>query len=95
MSADHFRVLRAAIRRLDTPELRQRYRVGDFPRSDAVKDLDKRYRWDLFWAARGSFRGTPAYNVAAELSDAHIDTALRRIVGPLNTERDDDGPQDV
>lgn len=67
--------MRAAIAPLDTPERRARYVARDFPRADMVRDIDARYRWDLFYAARVFPEG---------LTDArHIDTALRRIVAPL------------
>jgi hypothetical protein len=69
-----------AIAPLDTPELRQRYRDGDFPRADATRDLDMRYRWDLFWKA-GGYRLLPSEN---GLDSSHIDTALRRVVAGLD-----------
>lgn len=69
-----------AIAPLDEPEVRTRYANGDFARSELTKDVDKRYRWDLFW-------GSLVYQDNAEefsgYSDAHIDTALRSIVAPL------------
>lgn len=67
-----------AIAPLDTQERRQRYLDGDFPRAFAVSDLDKRYRWDLFWMVR------PHLAVSLHgLKDNHIDTVLRKIVAPL------------
>lgn len=78
---DHLDTLRAAIAPLDTPELRDRYARGDFPRADAVRDLDRRYRWDLFWTAGGAQLARSFY--AEDYSDTHIDTALRAIVPPL------------
>ena len=74
--------MRDAIAPLDTPQTRERYRAGDFPRADAVRDLDKRYRWDLFSAA-GGYRTLPDDD---DIIDAHIYTALRRIVPSLNGE---------
>lgn len=78
VSKDHLEKLSAAITPLDTDERRAAYRAGRFPRADRVNNLDKRYRWDLFWAS----------DAISELSDgryadAHIDTALRRIVPAL------------
>lgn len=77
-SADSFRAVESVVAPLDTEERRERYRAGDFPRADAVQDLDRRYRWDLFWAAE-------AWRLVADAgySDAHTDTALRRMVAPL------------
>lgn len=72
--------LSKAIAEFDTPEVRAKYLRGDFPRANKTKDLHKRFRWDLFWAAfdRGfAFTDSPA------LHDAHIDTALRKVVPPF------------
>lgn len=78
---EHLEVVRAAIAPLDTEATRARYRKGDFPGAGAVKDLDKRYRWDLFWAAGLSqFTVDTLYRYIA---DPHIDSALRSIVKPL------------
>lgn len=52
------------------------YETGNFPRSDKVKDLQKRFCWDLFYYARlerfshDRFKG---------LNDEHLFTALRKI----------------
>lgn len=70
--------LRVALAPFDTAERRDAYRRGIFPRADRVRDLDKRYRWDLLYHA-GGYRILPP---SAEL-DTHIDTALRRVVPPL------------
>jgi len=71
-----------AIAPLDTEERRDRYRGGDYTRVNEFVDLDKRYRWDLFWEVATEFEwrddGTEGYR------DSHIDTALRSIVPPLN-----------
>jgi len=74
--------MRDAIAPLDTPQMRERYRAGDFPRADRVRDLDKRYRWDIYYAA-GGYRLLPEDD---SLTDAHIDTALRRVVPSLTGE---------
>jgi hypothetical protein len=91
LGADIVQALAERIAPLDTNETRQAYREGRFPRADKVKDLDMRYRWDLFYAARGSDIVSPNSGsiVSSNASDlvgvtsAHIDTALRRIVAPL------------
>lgn len=69
--------LRESIATIDTPAMRAKYIEGRFPRASECKDLDKRYRWDLFWSASGMLR------LNNEYSDAHIDTALRQIVPSL------------
>jgi len=74
--------MRDAIAPLDTPQMRERYRAGDFPRANATRDLDMRYRWDLFWKA-GGYRLLPSKN---GLDSSHIDTGLRRVVPSLTGE---------
>lgn len=69
--------VRAAIVPIDTAETRAAYREGRFPRAETCKDRDRRYRWDLYWASGARFTDDGG------LLDAHIDTALRSIVGPL------------
>ena len=72
--------VRAAIAPLDTQEMRDAYRNGQFPRADKVKDLDKRYRWDLV-NATGYRTVCDLYD--AGMNDTHIDTILRTVVAPL------------
>ena len=86
LSAQIVESLRARIAPLDTPDTRQAYREGRFPRADRVRDLDMRYRWDLYYAARGSEIVAPdagRITDSSGVTSAHIDTALRRIVAPL------------
>ena len=66
---------------LDNQSRRVRYLDGDFYRSDKVKDLDKRYRWDLFWGANA---GTWVTTLDYDVNDTHIDTALKSIVPALS-----------
>ncbi len=74
MSAQDFASISGALKPLDTTETRDRYRSLDFPRAELVKDLDKRYRWDLFWSAGGMEL------ICGMYANAHIDAALRRII---------------
>ena len=69
-----------AIAPLDTQETRDDYRRGDFPRAAKFKNLDKRYRWDLFWATSHNLYG---YCRDENLNDTHIDTVLKHCVSPL------------
>lgn len=71
VSKDDIATLRTAIEKIDTLELRDKYARGDYPRSELTKDLNKRYRWDLYWACGVNLDG---------YLDAHIDTALRSVV---------------
>lgn len=74
--------MRERIAPLDTAERRQAYREGRFPRAEAAQDLDRRYRWDLFHAAR-MYDLFDRWGNGEQLTDAHIDTGLRRIVPAL------------
>ncbi len=76
--------MREAIVQLDIPANREAYATGNYPRSEATKDVDKRYRWDLYWAAQ--HKNLIPWTLLDEIdgvNDAHIDTALRSIVAPL------------
>lgn len=81
MSSEALDELRAAVTPLDTAELRATYIARDFPRAELVKDLNKRYRWDLLSMALGRRFAVAQYD--AGLSDVHLDTALRNVVAPL------------
>lgn len=92
ITVDELAALNEAIKPFDTDERRARYIAGDFPRADTVKDLDKRYRWDLLnqvdnrlIALAGGVSFTSRF-YAKGYNDSHIDTALRNIVKPLDKE---------
>ena len=74
-----------AVQSLDTTERRQQYLNKDFPRADAVRDLNMRYRWDLFWLAKKTLWQRDERLFAEGITDAHIDTVLRRAVAPLQS----------
>lgn len=78
VTAEHRELLRSRITPLDTPEVREAYREGRYPRAELTQDVNKRYRWDLLWASK-------AYSEIwdAGYNDAHIDTALRSLVSAL------------
>jgi len=78
VTKEHVAAIRDLIEPLDTEETRQRYRDGDFPRAELTRDLNRRYRWDLMWAARANL-----VLHDADYNDSHIDTALRSVVPPL------------
>ena len=80
-NATDFDALDDAVSPLDTCSMRDRYVKGDFPRADAVQDLDKRYRWDLLWMAADADRAV--YDILEGYNTDHIDTVLRALVSPL------------
>ena len=80
---DHLAYIREQIAGVlhHAPDLPERYRAGDFARADKVRDLNTRYRWDLFFmAGLTSWACREVYNYA---DDRHIDTALRAIVADI------------
>lgn len=77
--------LKALVTPFDTPEIRAKYVAGDFPRADKVKDLNKRFRWDLLWMADGVRRREWIGRVYQYANDEHIDTALRSLIPTLRT----------
>jgi hypothetical protein len=83
VTPEHLEQIRAAIESTgyDNEEIRDRYRRREIPRGDAVQDIDKRFRWDLYWGAARLAGGLP--DSTNGYNDAHIDTALRSIVSPL------------
>lgn len=48
-----------------------------------VRDLDKRFRWDLFWQLPDSFTRDWINEVYEYANDNHVDTLLRQIVRDL------------
>lgn len=69
---------------IDMERERARYEARDIPRADCVKDIDTRFRWDLYWAANRSVDNALSDATTREqLTNAHINTALRQLVPPL------------
>ena len=64
---------------IDTPVLRDRFRTEHAAgRIPVVKDIEVFYRWFVYHrACDDGFRFEKSY------ADAHIDTALRRVIDPL------------
>jgi len=81
MIRDHFDTLKAEIDDILATHTKaiDQYESGNFKNAAACKDLDKRFRWDLFWHT-ASGRDYKRFDY---LNDSHIDTALRRIVPAL------------
>ena len=83
MKQEHYNILKSSIEDVLKnmgPALLQEYETGKFPRADKVKDLNVRFRWDLFhfiWSKME--RSGKKLNLYDYLNDTHIDTALRRI----------------
>lgn len=85
MSKELFEEIKIQMDLIETEELRQKYREGNFPRADKVKDLNMRYRWDNFNFINqlSNFELSKKAYREENLNDNHVDTALRKIVKPL------------
>jgi hypothetical protein len=81
VSKDRLDRWRVAVASLDTPYLREQYQARKIARAHTVKDINVRYAHDLFWAAVNY--GYITYEELAGYNDAHIATALRNIVPPV------------
>lgn len=71
------------------PGAAEQYERGDFPRADAVKDLQARFAWDVYAAAmRCACAIDPDLqdDMYRYLNDAHIATVLKHLV-PTVTRR--------
>lgn len=85
VTLEHLARLREVIAPLDTAEHRRRYANLEIARAESVKDIDMRYRWDLYWFAVRQGASLP--DSTNGYNNSHIDTALRSIV-PALTEKD-------
>jgi hypothetical protein len=78
IKTEHRELIASAVKPLDTPMARQMYTSRSFPRANKVKDLNKRYRWDLLYASKVNVSAIYEY-----ANDDHIDTVLRNLIKPL------------
>lgn len=80
MKPHKFYELETAINRIlkENPGVTYQYSVGAFPRSESVKDLQKRFCFDLLYAANtmGYLRLDSVYD---GLNDSHMYTALKQV----------------
>lgn len=81
--ADFKTKLATLVAQYDNEANRTRYRNRDIPRADAVKDINKRYRWDIWYVV--TRRNREFFDAVQEVnpSDSHIDTLLRSVIPTL------------
>jgi hypothetical protein len=76
-----FKGMYAAIDRTDGFETVQdiidMYERRDIPRAESVRDINKRFRWDMF--RLGGLTSWTCDTLYPYLNDDHIDTALRHV----------------
>jgi len=82
MTPADFERLSAALALVWTPEREAAHRAAV---SGACRDIEKRLRWDFFWAIPRETRQAMMDNFYTYLDDTHIDTALRRAMGNLRS----------
>lgn len=77
---EHFEYMKAKIDKVlaKYPDLPAQYERGDFPRSDKVKDLQKRFCFDVFHGA--GLTSWACENIYPYANDNHVYTALKAIL---------------
>ena len=72
------------VQALNSERNRALYRAREIPRADAVKDIDRRFRWDILWSIPREIRHT-FFDEAKALgaTDNHIDSLLKSLVADL------------
>jgi len=80
-TAQQVEAVRNAVAPFDTPEQRAKYAARQIPRANTVRDISKRYRWDLYYLAIDG--GAMSYDTLRNLNDSHVDTVLRAVVPAL------------
>lgn len=85
LKEEHFKVIETQVNAVLAahPELVERYQRGDFPRAEKVRNLNKRFRWDLLHTIPGMGRWICDV-IYPYAHNGHIDTALRRIVPQID-----------
>lgn len=80
MKPDHYNHMKSAIASIDTAKVASHKEA--LTHDARVKDLEKRFRWDLCHAAIPS--SWICDNLYSYLDDSHVDTALRSIIRELD-----------
>lgn len=78
-SREFFEEVKSEIEKLPIQDLVNDYENGEFVRSDKVKDLNIRFRWDLFWMIAPKLSETAQIEMGY-LHDDHLDTVLKKLV---------------
>jgi len=80
---EHYEVLesmvKALIERINIEALRDQYENGNYFNSSKCDDVNKRLRWDIFWALPIEKREKWINEIYDYCNDDHIDTAMRKI----------------
>ena len=78
ISKDHLDYINVQLNCLGYKQYISMYQTGQFHNANKVKDLNKRFRWDMFnLAGLGSFACRELYDY---LDDRHIDSALKSLI---------------
>ena len=75
------------VRGYDTHFNRDVYLSRKIPNADMVRDINKRFRWDILWAISRDVRQS-FFDKSKELggNDSHIDSLLKSLVPDLEKE---------
>jgi len=83
MTSEHLAILKVGVDKVlaNNPHAAQAYEEGRFAKSERVKDLQRRFCFDIFYASGvkiGDGVGTSG-DIIGDYSDSHIFTALKAI----------------
>jgi len=79
INKEHYQHILTVMSHIDLPAARNHKEA--LKNDERVKDIEKRFRWDLMYAANLS--PWICDNLYSYMDDSHIDTALRSIVREL------------
>jgi len=83
-SQAHVQILKDRMLPLINDKVIDSYQSGKFRGAEKVKDLNKRFRWDVFYASGtriGDGVGISSNcGIEGDYNDIHIDTALRSFI---------------
>ncbi len=79
VSTEHYNIIKEHIEslmnKLNKDTLINSYEKGEFYNSDKVKDLNVRFRWDMYYAS-----GVNQLVCQWDYNDNHIDTVLKKVL---------------
>ena len=85
ITKENYAYLQTAINNVlaEYPSIIEEYETGQFPRADRVKDLQKRFCFDLLFGAGTSRWVSQNLYIDNAMNDEHIYTALKAICPTL------------
>jgi len=88
IKAEHYSLIKDKITALGADKIKEHLEKLKVEKEkyNSIKDINKRLRWDCFWAAfhhNAEEKNNLIKELYSYLNDEHIDTALKKIVGEI------------